>query len=167
VKELVQAIQLLNDQPDIKLLVVGGDNYADSVRNNTYLDELHEMGRKMNGKVCFTGFVPYETLPSYLSLANVAVVPSHINEAFGMACVEDCAMGLPVIATKDGGIPETLEGQSHILIDKNGNLPQQIAEAILEIKSNYANFKGNNLNTKFTQEAYAKSFYGIISQYGK
>jgi glycosyltransferase involved in cell wall biosynthesis len=49
VKELVEAIQLLNDEPDIKLLVVGGDNYGDSISSNPYLDELHEMGRQMNG----------------------------------------------------------------------------------------------------------------------
>ena len=166
VKELVQAVRLLTDQPDIKLLVVGGDNYADSVSSNPYLDELHEMGRKMGEKVRFTGFVRYEQLPAYLSLANVAVVPSCINEALGMTCIEACAMGLPVIATNDGGIPETLVGQKHILVDKDRNLPQQLADAILQIKDNYAVFTGNHFSPRFSKETYSETFFKAIEEYG-
>ena len=166
VKELVEAIQLLNNEPNIKLLVVGGDNYGDSVTNNPYLDELHEMGHQMNGKVHFTGYVPYEQLPSYLSLADVAVVPSRINEALGMTCIEAIAMGLPVIATNDGGIPETLVGQHHILIDKNGKLSQQIADAILTIKDSQAKFMDNHLDPRFTKTVYAESFFKAIEDYG-
>lgn len=166
VKELVEAIQLLNNETDIKLLVVGGDNYADSVSNNPYLDELHEMGRQMNGRVHFTGFVPYEMLPAYLSLANVAVVPSCINEALGMSAIEATAMGLPVIATNDGGLPETLIGQKHIIIDKDGNMSLQIANAILRIKNDYTEFTGNHLSSQFTKEVYAESFFKAIEEYG-
>jgi len=166
VKELVEAIQLLNKESDIKLLVVGGDNYGDSVSSNPFLDELHEMGRQMNGKVCFTGFVSYEQLPSYLSLADVAVVPSRINEALGMTCIEATAMGLPVIATNDGGIPETLEGQHHILMDKDGDLPSQIADALLQIKAHYHDFSGNNISQRFTKAVYAESIFKVIERYG-
>lgn len=166
VKELIEAVQLLNNEPDIKLLVVGGDNYGDSVSSNPYLDELHEMGRQMNGKVHFTGFVSYEQLPSYLSISNVAVVPSRINEALGMTCIEAASMGLPVIATNDGGIPETLEGQHHIIIDKEGDLPNQIADALLQIKSHYHDYSGNHLSPRFTKEVYAESFFKAIKEYG-
>lgn len=163
VKELVEAIQLLKDETDIKLLVVGGDNYADSVSSNPYLDELHEIGNKMKDRVFFTGFVPYEMLPSYLSLANVAVVPSCINEALGMSAIEATAMGLPVIATNDGGLPETLIGQKHIIVDKDRNLPQQIADAILLIKKNPSAFAGNYLPTRFHKGIYSESFFNAIS----
>jgi len=166
VKELIQAIQLLQDESDIKLLVVGGNNYADSVSNNLYLDELHTMGQKMEDKVFFTGFVPYEQLPAYLSLADVAVMPSQINEALGMSSIEATAMGLPVIATNDGGLPETLTGQKHIIIDKAGNIPLQIAEAIILIKEHYTDYTGNQLNPQFTKETYAESFFKSISNYG-
>ncbi|UKK55570.1 glycosyltransferase family 4 protein [Prevotella communis] len=166
VKELIQAIQLLQDESDIKLLVVGGNNYADSVSNNLYLDELHTMGQKMEDKVFFTGFVPYEQLPAYLSLADVAVMPSQINEALGMSSIEATAIGLPVIATNDGGLPETLTGQKHIIIDKAGNIPLQIAEAIILIKEHYTDYTGNQLNPQFTKETYAESFFKSISNYG-
>lgn len=165
VKELLEAIQLLKDEPDIKLLVIGGNNFGDSVSNNTYLNELHEIGRHMNGRVFFTGFVPYDTLPCYLKIADVAVIPSHINEAFGMTCIEACALGLPVVATNDGGIPETLESQHHILIDKNCDMPIQIAKAILTIKDHYSDFSGNYLSQSFSKEAYTQSFFKALEEY--
>lgn len=165
VKDLIQAIQLLQKESDIKLLVVGGDNYADSVNSNPYLDELHSMGKQIKNKVFFTGFVPYEMLSAYLNIADVAVMPSQINEALGMSSIEATAMGLPIIATNDGGLPETLTGQKHIIIYKAGNIPLQIAEAILLIKEHYEDYTGNHLNPRFTKETYAKSFFKAINSY--
>ena len=162
IKELLQAFVLLNDEPDIKLIVVGGENFADSKNVNPFIEELYELGQQSKGTVRFTGFVPYKDLPKYLAIADVAVVPSHINEALGMTCIEATAMGLPVIATNDGGIPETLVGQKHILIDKNKDLVQELTQAILEIKSNYQNYTGNHLNPEFTTEEYSKRFFDSI-----
>lgn len=162
VKELIQAFQLLKDYPDIKLLIVGGDNFGDSVQSNIFLDELYKMADEMSGKVTFTGFVPYKQLPSYLNIADVSVVPSSINEALGMSCIEATAMGLPIIATNDGGIPETLVGQKHILLDKEDNLPNQIAKAVLEIKNNYEKYQGNSLNNIFKKEVYAEAFFKAL-----
>jgi glycosyltransferase involved in cell wall biosynthesis len=81
-----------------------------------------------------------------------------------MTCIEACAMGLPVIATNDGGIPETLVEQKHILLNKEGDLTTQIANAILDIRANYQAYQGNYLNPIFTKEAYAKSFFNSITE---
>lgn len=167
VKELLQAFQILREHKNIKLLVVGGDNFGDSVKSNVFLDELHEMAEGMDGKVKFTGFVPYDQLPAYLFLANVAVVPSRINEALGMSSIEAIAMGLPVIATNDGGLPETLEGQHHILIDKEGNLSQQIASALLLINEKPNLFVGNTLPSRFKINNYTESFFNTIGSFSR
>ena len=83
-----------------------------------------------------------------------------------MSAIEATAMGLPVIATNDGGLPETLIGQKHIIVNKDGNLPQQIADAILRIKKNYAEYMGNHTASQFTKEIYAESFFKAIEEYG-
>ena len=166
VKELLKAFQKLIDYKDIKLLVVGGDNFGDSVKTNSFLEELHKMADGMDGKVMFTGFIPYDQLPNYLCLGNVAIVPSLINEALGMTCIEATAMGIPVIATNDGGIAETLQGQKHILLEKGHDLPQRIAEAVLKIKNDTIAYQGNLLNPVFTKERYAESFFNAIESYG-
>ena len=83
-----------------------------------------------------------------------------------MSSIEATAMGLPVIATNDGGLPETLTGQKHIIINKTGNIPLQIAEAILQIREHYDDYTGNHINLQFTKEEYAKSFFKAIESYG-
>lgn len=163
IKELLEALYLLRDYQDIKLLVIGSINYEDTDnQSNPFIEELKQMAEKLNKKVMFTGFVPYNQIPNYLSLSNVAIIPSQINEAFGMTCIEACAMGLPVIATDDGGIRETLRDQKHILLHKSKDLSIQLKDAILEIKDNYSNYSGNRLSPLFTKETYVKSFYDNI-----
>lgn len=163
IKDLLGAICLLKEYQDIKLLVIGSINYEDTDKqSNPFIIELKQMAEKLNNRVIFTGFIPYNQIPNYLSISNVAIIPSQINEAFGMTCIEACAMGLPVIATDDGGIPETLHDQKHIIIHKSKDISIQLKEAILEIKNNYPNYSGNKLSPLFSKEAYVKSFYDNI-----
>lgn len=164
IKELLLAFEKIKEYKDIKLLVIGSINYEDkSNSTNAFSDELQSIAYKLNGIVSFTGFIPYEEIPRYLATANVAIIPSHINEAFGMTCIEACAMGMPVIATNDGGIPETLIGQKHIVIKKEGDLPTQIADAIITIKNNYSMYMGNNLFPHFNKEYYSLSFFETLN----
>ena len=164
IKELLLAFDILKECKDIKLLVIGGINYEDKEKDsNAFIDELLSIANKLKGKIKFTGFIPYKDIPRYISTANVAVVPSRINEAFGMTCIEACAMGMPVIATNDGGIPETLIGQKHILIEKEKELPNQIAKAILMIKNNYSEYCGNTILPHFCKEYYSSSFFDSIT----
>ena len=164
IKELILAINQLKHYPNIKLLVIGSINYEDTDRQtNPFIEELKTLSNVIKGKIIFTGFVPYERIPDYIAIGNVAVIPSCINEALGMTCIEACAMGLPVIATNDGGIPETLSKQKHILIEKNDNISSHLASAILEIKDHYTSYQGNSLNPLFSKETYARRFFDNIS----
>lgn len=164
IKELILAINQLKQYPDIKLIVIGAINYEDTDnQTNPFIEELKTLSNVIKGKIIFTGFVQYERIPSYIALGNVAVIPSCINEALGMTCIEACAMGLPVIATNDGGIPETLTEQKHILIEKDDSLSTHLASAIIEIKDHYASYQGNFLNPLFSKETYARSFFENIS----
>lgn len=168
IKELLQAITLLKEYEEIKLIVVGSINYNDSdQKTNSFTEELTAIANTVLGKIIFTGFIPYNQIQKFISLANIAVIPSRINEALGMTCLEACAIGLPIIATNDGGIPETLVGQKHILIDKNGDIPAQIAEAILKIKNNYSSYLGNSLPLQFTKDEFSKKFFECINIYNQ
>ena len=64
-----------------------------------FYKELLKITKGIEKSVFFTGFVPYNKLPRYLAAANVMIVPSHINETFGMTCIEASAMELLIIAT--------------------------------------------------------------------
>ena len=163
IKELLLAVKQLDKEKDIKLLVIGSEDFALESEPSPFLQSLYDIAKDMGNKVHFTGFIPYSILPHYLATANIMAIPSHINEAFGMTCIEACAMGLPIIATNDGGIPEVLLGQKHIIVDKNNDLPKQLAHSILYIRNNYSLFQGNFLDSLFTKETYAKAFFDNLN----
>jgi glycosyltransferase involved in cell wall biosynthesis len=57
--------------------------------------------------VSFVGPVAHGDTVRYYRAADVYVMPS-LSEAFGMAAVEAMAVGLPVVASRVEGIPETV-----------------------------------------------------------
>ena len=56
------------------------------------------------------GYVPRERLAEHYARADIFVLPS-LSESFGQALLEAMCSGLPVIASRVGGIPETLIDQ--------------------------------------------------------
>jgi glycosyltransferase involved in cell wall biosynthesis len=61
-------------------------------------------------------FVGYQTPQAFYGQIDVAIVPSLWNEPFGMVAVEACAHGVPVIASRMGGLPEIIQDQHNGLL---------------------------------------------------
>ncbi len=96
-----------------RLLVIGGDRRDDARR--VYLRALvNELD--IAGSVSFIDAVRHEDLPLYYNSADVCVVPSYY-ESFGLVALEAMACGVPVVASKVGGLPETVrDSQTGFLI---------------------------------------------------
>lgn len=61
-------------------------------------------------KVTFGGTVPHEEVPALLRTFDIYVMPSiHDSESFGVAALEASACGVPVLASRVGGVPEVVE----------------------------------------------------------
>jgi glycogen(starch) synthase len=58
-------------------------------------------------RVRFVGFVPHERVPGWLCHADVLVLPS-VYEELGSVLVEAMQAGLPVVASRVGGIPDAV-----------------------------------------------------------
>lgn len=57
----------------------------------------------------FLGFVPHDKVPELLGGFSIFVVPSVQPESFGVAAVEASACGLPVVASRIGGLSEVVK----------------------------------------------------------
>jgi glycogen synthase len=58
--------------------------------------------------VRFAGFVPHADVPAHLEHADVLVLPSEYEE-LGSVLVEAMQAGLPIVATRVGGIPDLVD----------------------------------------------------------
>ncbi|MFC4777057.1 glycosyltransferase family 4 protein [Paenibacillus sp. GCM10023252] len=107
---------LIAEHPNVKLVIVGSPFYG-SHRTTAYARELFRIGAKYPSHIAFIPYVPYTKVPDWFLAADIAVVPSGSREAFGLVNVEAMASGVPVVATRAGGIREIIRnGQTGYLI---------------------------------------------------
>lgn len=133
---LIEALAQL-DERDFTLLIVGGDERARALRA-----ELEQQARDagLERAVRFVGAVPHSQLPIYYSAADVCVVPSYY-ESFGLVAVEAMACGVPVVASRVGGLISTVtDGVNGYLIP--WRCPEPFAEK-LEVLLNNPGLRAN------------------------
>jgi glycosyltransferase involved in cell wall biosynthesis len=106
-------IKSLKDLKDIYYVLIG---------NGEYLNDLKKLAKKENveDKVLFLGEVKNKELNKFLSVGDVFVQPTIGNEAFGITIIEAMACGLPVVASKNGGILDIIsDGKNGYLFEIN------------------------------------------------
>jgi len=103
-----------------KLMIVGAGPLEESLRSR-----VERLG--LSKQVMFMGM--RRDIPQLLKAMDIFVLPS-LQEGFGMALLEAMVMGLPVIATNVGGIPEVVDdGKTGILVPPRD--PDALSEMIL------------------------------------
>ena len=111
----------------VRLLVVGGetDEPRDGHEAEVRADALR-LG--LEEAVAFIGAQRQEDLRAYYAAADVTVLPSHY-ESFGMVALEAMACGIPVIASRVGGLTTTVrDGLTGYLVPEGD--PAALAERI-------------------------------------
>lgn len=83
------------------------------------------------GNVEFTGFV--DNVGDYLAALDLFVLPSR-KEGIGSILLDAMEQGLPIVASRVGGVPEVVRDRENgLLID--AERPDQLARAILELRA--------------------------------
>lgn len=110
--------QLAKSHPELVVIIVGSPFYG-SHRKTAYARKLERIGRKSPGHVRFVPYVPHSKVPDWMLVADVAVVPSGQREAFGLVNVEAMSCGVPVVATRAGGMKEIIRnGETGYLVNQ-------------------------------------------------
>ncbi len=126
VTHLIRAAKILKDVflkgKPFQLVIVGDGPLRPSLEEETRLYDL-------DGSVTFEGV--RGNIPDYLNAFDVFVLPSE-TEGLPLVLLEAMAAGLPVVASKVGGIPEVIENNLNGLLVSPAN-PFEIAESIVRI----------------------------------
>ena len=165
VSELIDAMLRIKKTSNIKLMIIGGSFFGNTNNEDFFIRSLKEKSKTLEERIVFTGFIPYEDVPYYLHLADIAVLPSMWDEPFGLTIAEALAAGLPLITTRSGGIPEICEGVA-IIVDRE-QIVDNLANAILDL---YHHPEKRTLMAKasveraqqFDKETYAKNFFAAL-----
>lgn len=166
VKELIQAFKRLKDYPHIKLMIIGGSFFGNEQGYDTFIQSLQEEAKELINTITFTGYIPYNQIPSYLKMTDVAVFPSMWDEPFALTLIEAMAVSLPVIATDVGAIAEVSQGNA-IIVNKT-SAATEIAQFILKLYNSPSlrttmRNAGFTLSLQYAKERYAKEFFNIFN----
>ncbi|MBW2194206.1 MAG: glycosyltransferase family 4 protein [Deltaproteobacteria bacterium] len=123
-EHLVKAIPfVLKEIPRTRFFIVGGGELK---------GELKKLAAalRLDRKVVFTGF--REDIDAFYNIADLFVMSS-VQEGLGTAILDAMALGIPVVATTAGGIPESIQdGKTGRLVTPGSNvaLARGIVEAL-------------------------------------
>jgi glycosyltransferase involved in cell wall biosynthesis len=121
------------------LSLVKGKLFPRSPNRASYKSCLEEMmPAKVAEKVTFHGWVGHRPqLIEHYYQGDIFVLPSICNDSFGIPVVEAMASGAPVVASRSGGVVETVKGrETGFIVEKND--AQQMAQALLRLLENDA-----------------------------
>lgn len=131
--------------PDARLILVGDGEEREVLEGLTESLGL----RKCVG---FTGKIPHKKVQYFMNQAEVFVLPS-LSEGFPVTILEAMACGLPIVATRVGGIPDIIEDKINgYLVDPKDQ--DQMADVLLKLLQDEELRKNISSNNRIKAEKY-------------
>lgn len=150
---LIDAFSLVcKEITNVQLYLVGDGQEYENIKK--YVRE-----KRVENKVIFTGY--REDVAELLVQSDIFVMSS-LSEAFPISVIEALAAGLPVVATKVGGLPE-LVSDNGILVETN-NASQLCAAMLRLIRDERKRKQMGRISLK---KSALFSISNVLSQYGR
>jgi len=135
----------LNESKGAHVLIEGfkklsGDNVRLHIVGRGYYEKELRLIAGSDSRIFFHGFMPREQLDELYRKSNVAVVPSLFYENAPSVILDSFKAGMPVIASRIGGIPETIEDGYNGRLFEPGN-SEELKEILESLISNPAELK--------------------------
>jgi glycosyltransferase involved in cell wall biosynthesis len=137
--DFIEAIKLLKEQKlDFKVKVCGMGSAKTETLNLIRKYDLED-------RIEYVGWVTGEDKMKQFRETDIFVLPSH-REGMPNVLMEAMSSGIPVVATKVGGVPELVQnGLNGFLVDSES--PLQLADSMAQL------IKSQELRTKFSMNA--------------
>lgn len=167
VKELVESLKNVSNQ-NYKLLILG--SALNELKTKTkYQEEIENIVQTISSKVIFTGFIKYQEINKFYSIADIAVLPSIWDDPAPLTVIESLVSGLPIITTNSGGIPEYATNGSAIIIQRNKDLVENLSKNINLLLNDEAKLKEMSTSAKkvskdLTLDNYYNNFIDIMKK---
>lgn len=161
IDELINAIPLvLEHYPNTQFNIAGSGDYLDELRSNNILERF-----KTN--ITLNGYVRGKDKLRLFKEQNIFVFPSY-GEGCPVSVLEALAVGLPIIYTEVGALPNLLKHRENGLVVSKKSV-NELSEAILELIKNKKlrnDITANNieLSKKFDLSRIQKQLEIIYSQ---
>jgi glycosyltransferase involved in cell wall biosynthesis len=132
IMDLIQAVKILNDRQIIgfEVWIYGEDSHPGELYNAKELVRSLQLDKY----ILFSEPIFGEKKIEVFRAADIFVLPSY-HEGLPVSIIEAMAAGLPIIATRVGGIPDLIDDSKNgILI--NSKAPIELANAIMTLIEN-------------------------------
>ena len=109
----------------------------------------------------FTGYLDYES-SSIISYLDLLISPTRTFEGFGISIVEATLVGIPVVATRVGAIPEYLDNNCSRIIEAGDLI--ELKNSLIDFVDNQYDWKNKAIKAKdkiinnFTVEIMSKKY---------
>jgi glycosyltransferase involved in cell wall biosynthesis len=101
--------------------------------------------------VTFAGQQPPNQVRLWLQQAKLFVLPS-VEEGLGVVLLEALACGVPIVASRVGGIPEAVTPEVGLLVPPAD--PALLGEAIIQLLSDEQRWQGMSQNARSRAEEF-------------
>ncbi|MFD6700720.1 MULTISPECIES: glycosyltransferase family 4 protein [unclassified Microbacterium] len=115
---------------EAEFVFVGSHEFDPNAPATPYEQEVRDLALASRATATFLPFADRDALPALYRDAEVLVVPSVWAEPSGLILGEGMASGLPIIASRTGGIPSVV-GDVAVLVPPND--PDALAAALREL----------------------------------
>jgi glycosyltransferase involved in cell wall biosynthesis len=154
--ELLEVFAILKAKKVVdRLVFIGGGDSQGGLR-----DKATQLN--VSDGVTFAGKVPHKELAEWFQSANVFCLPSH-REGVPNVILEAMACGVPVVATRVGGIPEVLPQECGILVTPHDG-PELLAAVERAVGQPWDQAAIVNHARRFSWENAAVEFSKIIDE---
>jgi glycosyltransferase involved in cell wall biosynthesis len=149
------AREIERSQPEVHFVLVGGGE--DEAMLKAKAEGLSNL--------TFTGFV--DNVGDYLAAFDIFILPSN-REGIGSILLDAMEQGLPVVASRVGGVPDIVhDGENGVLVDPAS--PAQLRDAILSLKADPAlrrafGERGREVAKHFSSDEMCRRYFAVYEE---